>query len=310
MGVVEEKNKKSIYLGSDGNALVNLVVCISVLFVILKFILVIYQLTDLQVEAYYRNVFNWFVMPADLGKLVTRPWTLLTHMFVHQGVFHMIANLLWLWVFGYILQDLTGNRKLVPIFLYGGFAGALTYILAYYIVPRLQGGLPTAQLLGSNAAVMAVAIATTTVAPDYRIFPMINGGIPLWILTALYIIVNFAGLGSGDPAVYLSHVAGGAIGFFFIYQMRRGRDWSVWINQFFDWFDNLFNPNIPPKKKKWKDEFFYKVSGSKPYTKTPNLTQQRIDAILDKINQEGYHMLTQEEKEILRRAADEDMLKG
>lgn len=308
MSVIGEKNKQSIYLGSDGNALVNLVVCVSVLFVILKFILVIYQLTDLQVDAYYRNVFSWFVLPADLNKFITRPWTLITHMFVHDGVFHMVANLLWLWVFGYILQDLTGNRKLVPIFLYGGLAGALTYVVAYYLIPRLQGALPTAQLLGSNAAVMAVAVATTTVAPDYRIFPMINGGIPLWILTVLYVIVNFAGLGSGDPAYYLSHLAGAATGFFFIYQMRRRNDWSVPLNQFFDWFDNLFNPNKPKKPKKWKDEFFYKVAGQTPFTKTPNLTQERVDAILDKINQEGYHMLTNEEKELLRRAADEDML--
>lgn len=308
MSVVEEKKRNKIYLGSDGNALVNLVVAIAIMFVILKFILVVYQMTDLQIEAYYKNVFNWFVLPADITKLATRPWTILTYMFSHEGVFHMVANVLWLWLFGYILQDLTGNRKLVPLFLYAGFAGAVVYIIAYYIIPKLQPGIPVAHLLGANAAVMGVAIATTTVAPEYRIFPMINGGFPLWILTVLYVIVNFAGLGTGDPAVYLAHLAGAATGYIFIFQMKRGKDWSTPMNKFFNWAENLFNPNKPSATKKWKDEFFYKVKGSEPYKKSPNVTQSRIDEILDKINNEGYHMLTHEEKEILRRAADEDLL--
>ena len=56
-------------------------------------------------------------LPADMGTYVTRPWTLLTHMFVHDtsNVWHILGNMLWLWAFGYILQDLTGNRKLIPI---------------------------------------------------------------------------------------------------------------------------------------------------------------------------------------------------
>jgi membrane associated rhomboid family serine protease len=308
MSVAEEKSRRKIYLGSDGNALVNLVVCIAVLFVILKFIYGVYLMSDLNIDAYYTNVFNWFVMPAQISKLGTRPWTVLTFMFTHEGVFHMVANVLWLWVFGYILQDLTGNRKLVPVYLYGGWAAAIVYIAAYYIIPKLQPGLPVASLLGANASVMAVAVATTTVAPDYRIFPMINGGIPLWILTILYVIIDIATLSVNDPAMYLAHITGAAVGYFFIYQMRRGNDLSAPLNGFFDWFDNLFNPNRPSLKTKIKDEFFYKVKGSAPFKKTPNITQKRVDAILDKINREGYHMLTDEEKEILRRAADEDAL--
>lgn len=295
-------------LGSDGNALVNLVIVNAVLFVLLKFIYVIYQLSDLNLDAYYSNIFNWFILPANIEKLAIRPWTLVSFMFSHESVMHVIGNLLWLWMFGYILQDLTGNRKLVPIYLLGGWAGALAFIAAHYLVPSLHPNLAFASLVGANASVMAIAVATTTVAPDYRIFPMINGGIPLWILTAIFVIVDFAGISIGNTANYLAHLAGAAMGFLFIYQMRRGRDWSVWINNFFEWVDNLFNPGKPARKKKNKDSFFYKVSGQAPFKKFPHVTQQRIDQILDKINQEGYHLLTDEEKDILRRAANEEEL--
>ena len=172
----------------------------------------------------------------------------------------------------------------------------------------LQPGIPTATLLGSHAAIMAVAIATTSVKPDYRFFPMINGGLPLWAVTMVFFVVDMASVPTGDPAKYLAHLAGGAMGFMFIYQMRKGNDWSVWLNDFFDWVNDLFNPGKKERQRNIKDEFFYKVHGSNPYKRIPNVTQKRIDGILDKINQQGYHLLTDEEKDILRRASNEDEL--
>ena len=307
MIVREEKSRNKISLGEDGNALVNLIVINTVLFVLLKFVYVIYQVSDLNLDAYYKTIFNWFVLPTDLTKLGSRPWTLLTYMFTHDSVWLLIANVFWLWAFGYILQDLTGNRKLVPIYIYGGFAGAVMYILCYNIFPQLHGSLPSAIFQGANCSIIAVAVATTAVSPDYRIFPMINGGIPLWILTLTYIILDFVSIQTSDPATYLAHLSGAAAGYTFIYQLRKGHDWSEWMNAFFDWVDNLFNPN---KKsiKPVKDQFFYKVHTSPPYKKTPNVTQKRIDEILDKINQKGIHFLTDEEKDILKRAASKDDL--
>ncbi|HTR30169.1 MAG TPA: rhomboid family intramembrane serine protease [Puia sp.] len=305
---MEDNYRKRMVLGQDGNALVQLVVVNAVLFVILKFIWLIYLLNSLNPAAYESNVLNWFVLPATLDKLSSRPWTVLTYMFSDRQVFRFIGNMFWLWCFGYILQDLTGNRKLIPIYLYGGLAGALAFVLSYAVFPQLQAAAPTARLIGCNAAIVALAVSTTAVAPDYRIFPMINGGIPLWILTLLFLLIDFSSITRGDTGAYMANLAGGAAGFLFIYQLRRGRDGSIWINQLFDWSNDLFNPNKKKKARAPKDEFFYKVSGTQPFKKIPNVTQQRIDEILDKINQQGYRFLTDEEKEILKRAADEEDL--
>jgi membrane associated rhomboid family serine protease len=308
MRVMEDNHRKKMLLGQDGNALVQLVVVNACLFVILKFVYCIYLLNSLNPTAYQSNVLNWFVLPASLDRLSSRPWTALTYMFCDQQVLRFIGNMFWLWCFGYILQDLTGNRKLVPIYLYGGIAGAAFFVLSYAVFPRLQSQLPYAQLMGSNAAIIAIAVATTTVAPDYRIFPMINGGIPLWILTLLFLLINFSSISYGDSGGYVANLAGGGAGFLFIYRLRRGHDGSIWINRFFDWCNNLFDPDKKKKGRSPKDEFYYKVSGTQPYKKIPNVTLQRIDEILDKINQQGYRFLTDEEKEILKRAADEEDL--
>ncbi len=299
-------------LGQDGNALIQLVTINAVLFVVLKFVYIVFAVSSkldtsaLKEAAYNQHIFSWFSMPANWDKLSARPWTLLTYMFCDNLVFRFIANMAWLWSFGYILQDLTGNRKLVPIYIYGGIAGALGYLLAYTFLPGLHGHAAEAWLAGANPSVIALAVATTVVAPDYRIFPMINGGMPLWILTLIFVLINFSGIPLGDSGAYIANLAGAGLGYLFILQLRRNHDWSVWMNNFFDWCNDLFNPNRIKNRKSPRDEFYYKVSGTLPFKKIPNITQQRIDEILDKINQQGYRFLTDEEKEILKRAADEE----
>jgi hypothetical protein len=78
------------------------------------------------------------------------------------------------------------------------------------------------------------------------------------------------------------------------------------MNNFFDWVNNLFNPDKPKKGKVVKSQLFYKAK-VEPFKKTPLITQQRIDEILDKISQKGYSSLTEEEKEMLKRASAEDL---
>ncbi len=86
----------------------------------------------------------------------------------------------------------------------------------------------------------------------------------------------------------------------------RAPDWSEWMNNFFDWVSNLFNPDKPKKGKSVRQELFYKAT-TKPYQKTPNITEQRVNEILDKINQKGYNSLTDEEKDLLKRASQENL---
>lgn len=306
MDVKEENYRKRMYLGQDGNALVELLVLNAVIFVVLKFVYVFFLLTNASADSFLTHVFSWFVLPANPGKIAWKPWTLISFMFSDIQLFRFISNMFWLWSFGYILQDLTGNRKLVPVYLYGGIGGATIYVMAHVLIPDLRLNIDSDILVGANCSIAAVAVATTVVSPDYRIFPMISGGIPLWILTLIFVLLNFSGIRNGDLASYLAYAGAAGVGFIFIDQLRRGRDGSIWINNFFDWFGDLFNPDKKKKPKNKKDEFFYNVSGTQPYKKIPNITQKRIDEILDKINQQGYRYLTTEEKEILKRAAEEE----
>ena len=290
MSYYRQENRRSrLTAGHDGNALITLIAIQLVVFILLAFIKVIYYFSysNSGLEVYQNSILQWVTLPANLSTFITRPWTLITHMFVHDSVWHIVANMLWLWAFGYILQDLAGNKKIIPVFLYGAVAGALAYMISFNLIPVLRQYIDI-PALGASAGVMGIAIATTAMAPGYRIFPFINGGIPLWVLTMIFVIIDLATIPYNNPGGHIAHLAGGAMGFLFIVLMRKGYDWSLWMNNVYDWVNNLFNPERPKKGKRIKTELFYK-SSTKPYNKTSNITQQRVDDLLDKINQKGYN---------------------
>ncbi|MBI2729878.1 MAG: rhomboid family intramembrane serine protease [Sphingobacteriales bacterium] len=307
MGVREyeyEPRRKTLF-GDDNNSLFNLIAVNVVVFVLFYFVLIIYYLTNSTDQAFFTNVFKWVTVPAKAENLLYRPWAILLHMFSEIKIWGLIGNMFWLWAFGYILQDLTGNSKLIPIYIYGSLAGMILYLLSFAVIPRLQPLLQSDSYFGAGAGVMAVAVATTVLTPDYRIFRQLNGGIPLWVITMIYVLLDFAGLSGDAFAHHLAHLGGAVMGFVFISRLKKGHDLGEWMNTAWDWMLNLFNPDKPSKKQKpVKQQLFYNTKGKQPYKKTTNVTEQKIDEILDKISQNGYHMLTEEEKEILRKASE------
>jgi membrane associated rhomboid family serine protease len=305
MSFYERQPRSSFTTSLQDNALVMLITINLVVFVLFTFVNVFYYFSLPKVAAdakFYKDIYSNLALPASFSAFVRKPWTLITYMFYQKEIWHILGNMLWLWMFGYIFYSLTGNKKIIPVYIYGALGGAIAFMLAYNFIPSLK--IINANMAGASAGIMAIAAATTMLAPGYRIFPMISGGIPLWVLTLIYLIIDLALIPVSNTGGHIAHLAGGFTGFLFIYFMRQGLDWSTGMNNFFDWVNNLFNPDKPNKNT--KEELFYKA-GKKPYSKTPNLTQQKIDEILDKINQKGYGSLTEEEKNLLTKASKEDI---
>jgi membrane associated rhomboid family serine protease len=304
----EKEYKRRLSLGQKSNSLITLIAINVILFIILAFVrslfLLKYETPKIANLHFNTSMMSWFTLPASASGIAQKPWVIITHMFVDIEIWRVLGNMLWLWMFGYILQDLTGNRKIFPVYIYSSFVSAIVFVLALNFLPSLQVYQPFT-LYGASAGIMGIAIAATTLAPGFRIFPMLNGGIPVWIITLVYVLIDLLTLRTSNPAWLIAHIAGAMTGFLFIYSFREGYDWGSWMNNLYDWFNDLFNPDKPKKGKGVKKELFYKSEG-KPYHKTPNVTSQRVDEILDKINQHGYHSLTDEEKELLKKASQED----
>ena len=304
------KRRNKFTLGMDNNALMGLFVLNVIFFLILLTIKVAYSFYQTP-QLYNAQVLQWFQLPASLTKLSERPWTLLIYVFSDTGenIMRVLSNMLWLWAFGYILQELAGNDKIIPVYIYGGVFGGIVFIAANYLIPPLHTQINNSALLGANSGTVAVAMATTTLSPNYKFFRQLRGGISIWVLMAIYLFIDFAGVATLSAAYSLSHLGGAFAGFLFVVFLRRGNDGSVWMNQFYNWLMNLFTPpKKTGKETSVKDKIFYNTGNRDPYSKTSIVTQQRVDEILDKINQKGYHFLTEEEKQILKKASEEEEL--
>ena len=120
-----------------------------------------------QVITFYSN--EYLAIPAYLPKLIIRFWTPLTYMFMHAGIFHILFNMLWLYWLGQIFEEYLGKQRIVGVYLLGGLAGALFYILSYNFFPVFAAVLPVSTAVGASASVMAIIVATATLLPDYSI---------------------------------------------------------------------------------------------------------------------------------------------
>lgn len=298
-------NKTSIW--KNNNSLFYLIIINVFIFITLRFSMAVYGLSNLSESLFYKNMFQWFAMPANINLFIARPWTILTAMFTHLDVFLMISNLFWLWSYGFIFQDLTGNNRTIPVYLYGGLVGGVAILLTYSFIPQLKGAAETHFYFGATTPIIAIVAGTTLLSPNYRLFPMINGGVPLWVVSTVFGLLDVFYL-VGNLGMIIPHILSTITGLIFIEALKNGHDLGEWINNSFNWVANMFTPKITESKKQLqRQEVFYNTRGQKPFKKTINLTQQRVDEILDKINLKGYDKLTEDEKEMLRRASEEEL---
>lgn len=304
MSLLQQNRRQAVSLGKDGNALVLLISFNVIVYILLSFTKIVYLLNNSSVAVFESQVLSYLSVPAQPQFFATRPWTLLVYMFSHHKFWDILSNMFWLWALGYIFQQIAGNKKLIPLYLYGGLAGSVFFLLTVNLVPALRtNSIAIQPLVGAGPSLMALAVATTTLAPNYRVLDKIN--IPSWVVTAVFFVVNIATVEKGGYGHIAALLAGGLIGYVFIWQLEKGNDWSQWMVDLVEWTDDLFRPEKKRIKNPPKNQLFYK-SNQKPFERTPHVTQQRIDDLLDKIHQKGYNSLTEEEKEFLKKASRQD----
>lgn len=254
-----------------------------------------------------------FSLSSDLWYNLTHPWVIFTSMFLHENIFHALFNILFLMWFGRIVADLIGDRRILPLYLLAGLAGAFLYIAtARWIYP---GG---SYAYGASGAVMGIVLAAGVLAPDYLMRLILIGDVKLKYIVIFMLLLDIIGLANmSNTGGHLVHLGGAAMGFFFIRQLQEGHDWAKTVNgvldSITDFFSRLFggktsrpkvvyrNPNL--KKEKVETQAGKGRASRKGNSATDQSHQERLDAILDKIKQSGYDSLTAEEKDFLFNAS-------
>lgn len=274
----------------EGSALTRLIYINLGLFLVIRIVNVFYFLAGVEFP-----FLDWLALPADFATLASRPWTLITYMFLHFDFLHILFNLLWLYWMGQIFLGYFDQGKLVAIYLLGGIFGGLFYVLGYNSFPVFAEMVTDSRLLGASASVIAIITALAMHAPNHTIHLMFIRPVKMKYIALFSVLMYVIGISSSNAGGNLAHLGGAALGVIYVLQLRRGIDPAKGVN----WLLNSLKKPFAPKPK-------VKITYRKPvndieYNRKKNLDQIRMNEILEKISKSGYGSLTKEEKEILFR---------
>jgi len=244
-------------------------------------------------QALSLKILNLFSAPSSIKAFLLRPWTLITYMFTHKDILHILFNMLWLYWFGTIFLEYLDQKKLVAVYLLGGISGAIVYIISFNVFPVFDQVVAESVAIGASASVLAIVVAIAVYVPDYSVNLFLLGRIKIkWIALVIFILTSVMDF-SVNSGGKLAHIGGALFGYLYTVNLRRGRDLGKGLNKIIDFIATIFKPRkklrVAYKKRKTDYE----------YNKARANHQEQINKILDKISKGGYDSLTKEEKDLL-----------
>jgi len=152
---------------------------------------------------------EWFINVGLLDPNHIQLWTFITHQFLHADIWHLLGNMLFLWVFGQCLEDRFGKIGFTVFYLIGGIIAGLAHCL-----------ISEHPVLGASGAISAVTGAFLALFPRTRVrilwlFILITIiEIPsLWFIGFNFGLDIFNQIRGGGHVAYMAHISGNIFGF-------------------------------------------------------------------------------------------------
>ena len=269
---------------------------------------------------YYADVMSYLVAPASGKELLFQPWTIFTYPFFYLN--HLFASTpgglvhpdfpflralfdgLIIWSFGRIHQQFMGEQRTRRMLMLSiPIIGLLSIMLSWAFGPA---GSTFMYLSGMTPVMILLVISVATLVPNYPVELFLFGRVKIvWIAVVLLLleiaVFNFVMTPQGAATVLA-----GILGFSFVYFLRQGTDV---IERVWDFYKDK-QPAKPEPRSKVKVSYSSQTTKEERETEIPSpngpISQDIIDTILDKINDQGYESLSRKEKELLLRASSQD----
>lgn len=271
----------------------------------------------LTAEVFYQHL----ALNPSLPGLLFEPWQLVTYNFLHLGgglggFLHVLFNMLWMYWIGKEYEEMHGAHYLLALYLLAGVGGGLLSVVVYNIFGW------DATIYGASASVIGILMAVAIQYPYKKIALLFLGTIRL-----LYVVLGFLALDllfmMGSGVAVAAHLGGALSGFLFAKAVQGGADPAGWARIFFrggrggrsatrstrsssagggggSWFGGrsreAASSNGGPEGRTLREERAARNAAR-------NAEEAEIDRILDKINEEGYEALSEEEKRRLDEAS-------
>lgn len=224
-------------------------------------------------------------------------WQLITYLFMHGGLMHLVFNMFALWMFGMELENTWGSKKFLIYYMICGIGAGVSNLL---VAPLFGQAGPT---VGASGAIYGVLIAFGMMFPDRPIFIYFLLPIRAKYFVLLYILLEvYSGVtGTSDGIAHFAHLGGAAVGFVYILVDRRSSPFGGILakaRQRIIPSEHAATYSSRYDEREVSDAKFFDVRDG-----DAAVSQEQIDQILDKISQSGYQSLTEKEKKLLFEAS-------
>ena len=262
------------------------------------FALIWWLLTGSNYEISQKTFQSFTGLPINnLFEVLIKPYTIVSHMFVHDGFWHLFFNMLILYYLGKIFLNYFSPKQFFGLYILAGISAALFLLITTSISPLFTS--PN-YAVGASAAVMSVVIGITAYTPNTIVRPFGIFSVKLmWIgiIIVLQDLIKIQNSEIENLGGTIAHLIGAGIGYWFASAFKQGRDITVKINRYIDKTSGLFSRKAKMKVV-YNQNKVRKMSDAE-YNVNQKVSQAEIDAILDKISASGYSSLTKKEKDIL-----------
>jgi membrane associated rhomboid family serine protease len=228
---------------------------------------------------------DWVYLSSTKNQVLLKPWTLLSYAFLHENIWGLLINMLFLRFSGQLFLTFFSKKQFLAVYIGSIIFCGILFVVAYTFLNK------TGFLIGISGAVMALLAATTVFRPQMNVSLLFIGNIKLWYITALFLLIDIMQLQSDNSGGRLAHLAGATFGFLYIKLLQNGFDLAhVFVFKKKTTFKKV-HKNYQQKPQKTASKIILK-----------DKTQQQIDEILDKISKSGYDSLDKTEKDFLFKA--------
>jgi len=259
-----------------------LIFCCIHLFITILFLLLSKTSTESQIV-----LLQNLGLSSNIIILLQKPWTIITYMFTHFDLFHVIINLFWLYFGGKIFISYINSSNLLPTYIMGGFSGAIIYILSFNFLPVFESVKVNSIAIGASASVLAILFASATYVPNFSVRTLFIGNIKLKYIALIALIIDILSIPKGNAGGHIAHIGGAFYGYLYIH-MKNSK--KINTNYLIDQIILMFAK---------KTSYIPKKENDYQYNARKKEEQKEIDIILDKISRSGYESLSDHEKKTL-----------
>lgn len=283
-----------------GGMTVKLIMINVAVFLFINVLIVIARLLGGDLQLFFGDVLKWvFTLNTDLSSFIVSPWGLITSIFAHYGIWHLIFNMVFLYFIGRMFEQFFDQKRLFYTYLLAGIAGGILEIVAHLIFPVFQSS--SSVVVGASGSVMGIFMAMAFYQPQAKVH--LFGMFPvrmIWLAVA-FLLLDFLNLGRNDGTAHFAHIGGAIIGILSIQNLNASSNIINRVQMLGDRIQRLFSGfrSKRPKMRVDKTEKNARYKTDVEYNVEVKTRQEEVDRILDKISKSGYDSLTKKEKEFL-----------